>query len=128
GERAAGERNGGHVVARRPGKVLDHLAVAGPGQPDDGDDAARVAAGQHDAGRLDGHVGAGADGDADVGPGQGGSVVDAVTDHGHRPAPVLEGGDGLVLILRQDLGEDLVNPEFGGDRVGDLAGVAGDHG
>ena len=50
-------------------------------------DAAGVAAGQHHAGRLDGDVGAGADGDAHVGPGQCGGIVDPVTHHGDRAAP-----------------------------------------
>jgi hypothetical protein len=32
-----------------------------------------------------------------------------------------------VLVLGEDLGEDLVDAELGGDGVGDLLGVAGDH-
>ena len=38
GERAGGERDGDDVVAGGPGQVLDHLAVAGPRQPDDAGD------------------------------------------------------------------------------------------
>ena len=39
----------------------------------------------------------------------------------------LELGDLGVLVLGQDLGEHLVDAEVGPDRIGDLAGVAGDH-
>lgn len=45
---------------------------------------------QHDVGGLDGHVGAGADGDADVGLSEGGRVVDPVPDHGHPEPPPLQ--------------------------------------
>ncbi len=90
-------------------------------------DAARVARGEHDAGRFDGDVGAGADGQADVGAGEGGGVVDAVADHGDALAALLQVGDGLVLVLGEDLGEDLVDAEVAADGVGDLPGVAGDH-
>jgi ankyrin repeat protein len=43
-----------------------------------------------DAGGLDRHVGAGSDGEADVGSGQGGSVVDAVADDSDAQAPGLQ--------------------------------------
>ena len=51
------------------------------------DHAARVAADEGDVGRLDGHVGAGADRDPEVGRGEGRGVVDPVADHGHDLAP-----------------------------------------
>ena len=47
---------------------------------------ARVVGGEHDAGGLDGHVGAGADRDADVGLRERRGVVDAVADHRHPAA------------------------------------------
>src|SRR5829696_543612 len=110
GQGAGGDRHGEQVVAGRPPEILQHLAVAGLRQPQDPEDAAGVVGGQHDPGRLDGHVGAGADGHAHVGPGQGGGVVDAVADHGHPQAAALEAGHGRVLVLGQDLGEHLVDP------------------
>ncbi|SKS13596.1 Uncharacterised protein [Mycobacteroides abscessus subsp. abscessus] len=48
-------------------------------------EVAQVFAHQGHVGGFDGHVGAhGAHGDAEVGGGQGGCVVDAVADHGRR--------------------------------------------
>ena len=78
--------------------------------------AARVVGGEDDPGRLDGDVGAGADGDADVGAGQRGRVVDAVADHRHLEPAGLELGDLGVLVLGQHLGEHLVDAEVGGRR------------
>ena len=39
----------------------------------------------------------------------------------------MQGGDRLVLVFGEDLGEDLVDAELAADGVGDLPGVAGDH-
>ena len=44
-----------------------------------------------------------------------------------RQAAALQLGDGLVLVLGEHLGEDLVDAEVAADGVGDLAGVTGDH-
>src|SRR5690606_24974210 len=120
-----------HVVPRRPGEVLDHLAVRGSGEPDGAGDAARVRGGENDTSRFDGDVRAGPDRDADVRARQRGRVVDPVADHRRGQAPGLQPGDDLVLVLREHLGGDLVDtgPEvqIGGDRLGDRPGVAGDH-
>ncbi len=124
---AGSDRDRNQVVGGRPDEVLDHLAVAGSGQVDHAGDAARVARCEHDTGRFDRDVGAGADRDADVGSGECGCVVDAVADHRDLVAACLEGGDLGVLVLREDLGEHFVDVELVGDGVGDLAGVAGDH-
>ena len=70
GEHAGCQRDGDDVVAGGPGEVLHHLAIARPREPDDPGDAAWIAGGEDDPGGLDGHVGAGTDGDADVGAGE----------------------------------------------------------
>ena len=80
-------------------------------------------ASEDDAGGRDGDVGAGADGDAAVGPGEGGGVVDTVTDHGHSQSSGLQLGDLGVLVL----GQHLVDPEVPPDGLGDRPGVTGDH-
>ena len=58
--------------------------------------------------RVDGNVGAGADGNADVGSRQSGRVVDAVADH-CRLALCLEFANLQLLALRQDARDDLVD-------------------
>ena len=65
----------------------------------------QVAAHQREVGRLDGDVGAGAHGEAEVGLGERGGVVHAVADHGHDPALVLEAADDVDLVGRQHLGD-----------------------
>ncbi len=101
------------VVARTPGQVLEHLTVAArDSQPQDPQHRTGIRRRQDHAGRLDDNVGSGADGDADVGPGQGGSIVDAIADHGHLETARLETGDGPILVLGEDLREDLVDAEL----------------
>ena len=68
---AGGDRDEQDVVAEGPDESLLHRAHGAPRQRDRGDDAAQVAADQGDVGGGDGDVGAGADGDAEVGLGQG---------------------------------------------------------
>ena len=76
-----------------------------PGQPDGVGGGAQVAADQGEVAGLDGHVGAGAHGEAEVGLGEGGGVVDAVADHGDDPALGLEPPDDVDLVGRQHLGD-----------------------
>ncbi len=68
------------------------VRMRSPAQGDGLGHAGQVAAEEGDVGGLHGHVGARADGDADVGLGQGRGVVDAVADHGHPPAFGLQSG------------------------------------
>jgi hypothetical protein len=56
------------------------------GQPDGVGDGAQVAADEGDVAGLNGHVGSGAHGKAQIGLGQGGGIVDPVTDHRPRDA------------------------------------------
>ena len=72
-------------------------------------------------------IGAGADGDPDVGLRQGRRVVDSVSDHRHADTAGLEALDGVGLVGRQHLGGDLVDPDAPRHRVGDRLRVAGDH-
>ena len=87
----------------------------------------QVALDEDDVPRLLGHVGARADGDAHVGLGQRGGVVDAVAHHGHELARVLQLLDLLGLVLRQHLGQHLVDAHLPGDGLGRPPVVAGDH-
>ena len=64
--------------------------------------------------------------DADVGERERGRIVDAVADHDDRPR---RGAcaDERELVLRRELGVDLVDAGAAADGLGDLAAVAGGH-
>ena len=72
------------------------------------------------------HVGAGAQGQPEVGRGQRGRVVDAVADHGHRVAVGLQAADDRGLVVGQRLRDDLVDTDLGGDGAGGGGVVAGE--
>ena len=77
-------------------------------------DGPQVAADDGEVAGLDGHVGARADGDAEVGLGERGGVVDAVADHGDGVALGLEALDLGDLVAGQHLGHDPVDADLGG--------------
>ena len=87
----------------------------------------RVAAHQDDVGGLDGHVGAGADGDAHVRLGQRRRVVHAVADHGHDEAARLH----LLHLAAFSAGSTSAKyssrPISRATQRGHLAVVAGEH-
>jgi hypothetical protein len=58
-------------------------------------------------------------------PGEGGCVVDAVSDHGHDAALGLEAPDDLCLLGRDHLSDDLVDANLASDRAGCVLVVAG---
>ena len=70
---------------------------------------------------------AGVHGHADVGLGEGGSVVGAVTGHRDEPAARLLLADQVHLVLGRRLGEEVVDAGLGGDRLRGQRVVAGDH-
>ena len=71
-------------------QVLVDVGHRGAADLDGGDDAGQAALDQRDVGRLDRHVGAGADRQAHVGLGQRRGVVDAIADHRHALVLQLE--------------------------------------
>ncbi len=80
-EHAGRDRHAGGVVDEGEEQVLADVAHGRRRQPARAHDAGEVALEQRDAGALDGDVGAGAHGDADIGRGQRRRVVDAVARH-----------------------------------------------
>src|SRR5205807_2761907 len=122
-----GQRDGGGVVPEGPAEVLEDGAERSPGEADGGGHAVELGREQGDVGALDGDVGAGADGDAEVGLDEGRGVVDAVAHHGHDPALLLKVADGGHLVGGEHLGEDVADADGGGDGVGGGPVVAGDH-
>ena len=94
---------------------------------DDLDELGRVAVEvDHVAGLARG-LRAGVHGDADIGLGQRGRVVGAVAGHGDELALGLFVADALELVLGRRLGQEIVDPGFGGDGGGGHRIVAGDH-
>ena len=65
---------------------------------------------KRDAGAFDGHVGAGAHGDADVGLGERGGIIDAVAGHGYDAAFALQAASDFELLVGQDFGLEFVDP------------------
>lgn len=63
---AGGKRDEEQVVAEGPGEVLADRARRGTGEVDEGRYGARAAARERRGGCVAGHVGAAADGDADI--------------------------------------------------------------
>ena len=87
-------------------------------QPPGAHDAAQVAFDERDAGALHRDVGAGAHGDADIGRGQRGRIVDAVA--GHRHAAALAACSALdlrLLLLGQDFRHHFVDAELAERRL-----------
>ena len=126
-QHAGGERNRDDVVARRPPEVLHHLPIARADQRDDPRHVARIAAHEDDVACLDGHVGAGADRDADIRGHERRRVVHAVADHRDALARALELLDLRRLVLRQHLGEHACRSRAPRDRLGNGPCVAGHH-
>ena len=79
------------------------LRITASGEFDGGNGIQQVALHQDDVGRFDGDIGAGANGNAHIGSGQGRGIIDAVADHGNLFALGLELADLLLLILGEDL-------------------------
>ena len=82
---------------------------------------------EHDIGSLDGDVGPGADGDPEIGGGQGGGIVDPVTDEGDGAALALDRSDLAELVGREHIGDDGVDAHLAGDGVGGPQVVTCDH-
>ena len=79
-----------------------------------------------------GDVGAGRQGDAHIGGGQGGGVVDAVAHHGHNVSFPAQAPDFGGFVAGEHFGEDVIviavgDARLGGDGVGGAAIVSGDH-
>ena len=88
----------------------------------------QVALQQRDAGALDGDVGAGAHGDADIGRGQRRRVVDAVAGHGdHAALAPAAAATTAALSSGSTSASTSSMPSCRGDRLGGGAVVAGQH-
>ena len=95
---------------------MHHFIEVGPGELDRADHAGEFATHQSDVGGLDGDIRPGADGDTNVGLGQGWGVINAVADHGYQSVRNLLQPPHLdQFILGQHLGQHAVYAHLTGD-------------
>jgi hypothetical protein len=112
-----GQRDRGDVVAEGPAEVLLDRAQRGAAEADGVGGGAQVAGDEREVGGLDGDVGAGADAQAEVGLGErGASLTPSPTMATTRPSACRRRID-VGLVGGQDLGDDLVDADLGGDRA-----------
>ncbi|KAF1736545.1 hypothetical protein CRV24_002152 [Beauveria bassiana] len=130
-EEAHGDGQADEVIEASPAEVHLDAAEDGAGKGEGGGDAQEIGGTHEDhVGSLHGDIGARGHGDADVGGGKRGGVVDAVADHGDDSAGGLHlPNDGLLLVGR-DAGVDVVGVDAygGGDGKRSGALVTGDNG
>ena len=117
-EAERGERQGGGVVPERPAEVAADGAEGGAGEHDRVGDAPQVIAEQDQVRRADRDVGAGPEGQPEVGGGEGGGVVDPVADHGDLVSVRLKPGDDGCLVGGQRPRDHLIDADLRGDRPG----------
>ncbi len=116
GQGAGGQRDGDDVVARRPGQVLDHLAVAGVGQPDErrrrprGSLEARMTSADSMATSVPAPMAM-----PTSAPARAGASLTPSPTMATDQAAGLQLGDLGVLVLGEDLGHDLVDAELAAD-------------
>ena len=115
------------VVTEGSEEVLAHIAHGGAADLDGRDDALQAAFDEGHVARLDGHVGAGADGEADVGLGQGRGIVDAVADHADGLALELQLLHFMGLAVGQHFGEHALDADLARDGLGRALVVARQH-
>ena len=115
-----------HDEAQADGEVLVHQDAGLARQPNQEGDAAQVVVHQRDGGALDRDVAAeGSHGDAHVAGRR--RVVDAVADHRHKQALLLQLVDVGLLLFGQASGLDLGDADLGGNRLGHPLVVTCDH-
>ena len=116
------------VVAEGPEQILADVSQGGAGEADGGGYVGQAGLHQHHVGGIDGHIGSRPDGDAHVGAGQSGSVVDAVPHHGYL-AVSLQVADHRLLAVGKHPRDDVarLDPCLAGDGGGSLWVVTRQH-
>ena len=126
-ENAGGEGEAEEVVGEGPEEVLLDVAEGGAGEVHGADEGGEVAFDEDEAGAVHGDIGAGAHGNADLGGGEGGGVVEAVAGEDHALATGLVDVDELLFRGGGGVGVETVEREFFRDGAGGGGAVAGDH-
>ncbi len=108
-EEAGGDWGSDRAVAGGPTEVPSHPADRAPSDAHGDRDVQGVGAHEHDIDGLDGHVGACADDDTQVGLGEDGGVVDPVAEYADLLACSREFGDFAGSVFWEDFGDDAVS-------------------
>ena len=88
-----------HVITCGPNQVLDHLAVRGPAQFHNPHNVEGITFHQDDVRGLHRDIRPTANGNTNIGAGQGGSVVHAIPHHRHLFPLRLQFPDFLILVF-----------------------------
>ena len=123
---AGGQGEADEVVDEGPAQVLAHDVGGAAGDADGEWDEVEVGVEEEDVAGFAGEVGACGHGEAGVGLGEGGGVVDAVADHGYLVALLLEEADGGQLVGGEQVGFDIGDAGGLGDGDGGGGDVSGE--
>ncbi|HUM13915.1 MAG TPA: hypothetical protein VLT82_23405 [Myxococcaceae bacterium] len=121
-----GKCHAGAVHAEGSPEILEDDSAASAGNPDGLHQDLRIVPKEEHASALPGNFGPTAHGDSDVCLREGRSVVDAVTHHGDAVPLGAKLSHALELLLRQDLGHDVIDAEFLADACGNRRSVPGE--
>ena len=125
-EHTGRQRDADDVVDEGPEQIFVDVAQGNAAQADGGRHVRKPGVHQHHVCRINGNIGACADGDAGIGTGQSRGVVDAIAHHRHL-AVGLQLADDRFLAVRQHACNDLVHTGLPPDGVGSALVVAGEH-
>ena len=125
-EHPGGNGNADAIIKECPEEVLLDIAQDAAGKLQGGGNIGGVAVHEDNIGGVDGDIGAGTDGDADIGPDQCGGVIDAIADHGDDLPLFLQGADDRFLLLGQHLRDDPGNADLLGNGFGCTAVITGE--
>ena len=125
-EHTSGQRDADDIINERPEQVFVDVAQGCAAQADGGGHIGELGVHQHDISRIDGDIRARTNGDAGVGAGQCGRIVDAVADHGDL-ARFLKLADDGFLAVRQNARDDLIDARLSADGVCGALVVASQH-
>lgn len=122
-----GEYDQGQYGAEGEDEVLSDDASGSSAELKGAEEVFETIVHEHDVGLFEGGIGsAGSHGDADVGGGEGGGIVDAITDHGDAAAGAGEFGDSLDLLFGVKFGADFVEGDEALEVIAGGMAIAGE--
>ena len=126
-KRSCRDRDQNHIIGKSPEKILLDIAHRDPAQRHRHGDPAEVTRHQNDICRLNRDIRAAADRKTDIGFRQRRRIIDAITDECDGSMPHAELPERGELSFRQHFGDDYVDPDLFGNRLGRTTIIAGHH-